>query len=343
MHRPRPNSLFRLADRLRKNDRGNVAVIFALTLVPIVYCSGAAVDYVRLSRIQSGLQDRLDASALLVSSQQDTAKFTEKVAQLKTDIQTEYSGSGLKTVEITGSWISTVDYQISATATVDMYFMGGLAKLASLNTVGATVVARYAAPTYSYKNPEVAQLDPEAGDYNRMGVYCYDSSKKNTTSKGRSAITWIADNGGTKYTFTMPNCPANQTMSLVLKNVRSARTQPSKWDSTTAEQYWYYTDTVINLGVESYDLGGWSILETVLCNNLTECKAKSQGGVIPTGKNRTPERATAMCQPGKYMYYGWEDRPPGAGWTDTDYDDIRVIIECPAVIASGSKNVFLLR
>jgi hypothetical protein len=42
------------------------------------------------------------------------------------------------------------------------------------------------------------------------------------------------------------------------------------------------------------------------------------------------------------MYYGWEDRPPYYGWTDRDYDDIRVIVECPT-ITRGARQVFLLR
>lgn len=325
------------------NRRGNVAVIFALMIVPLMGAVGAAVDYSRLARVKAGIQERLDASALLVTSQRDTSTFAAKVSQLKADIQAEYSGDGLKSLDITGAWISGVDYQLSATAVVDVHFMSTLISASKINTVAASVIARYSDPTYTYKDPEIAQLDPEAGDYNRLGVYCYNAAKKNTYTKGRGPITWIADNGGTKYTFSMPVCAANETTSIVLKNVRNSRTTPSNWDKKSAEQYWYYTDTEIEFGMETYDLGGWSILETVLCDDMDECKAKSKGGVIPTGKNRMPERASQPCQPGKFMYYGWEDRPPGAGWTDEDYDDIRVIIECPAVVASGSKNVYLIR
>jgi len=65
--------------------------------------------------------------------------------------------------------------------------------------------------------------------------------------------------------------------------------------------------------------------------------------VIPEGKNREPQKAKQSCQPGKFMYYGWEDRPPGLGWTDQDYNDIRIIIECPESVATGEFVVRLIK
>jgi hypothetical protein len=43
------------------------------------------------------------------------------------------------------------------------------------------------------------------------------------------------------------------------------------------------------------------------------------------------------------MYYGWEDRPPGLGWTDRDYNDIRVVIECPVSESTGEFLVRLIK
>ncbi len=57
----------------------------------------------------------------------------------------------------------------------------------------------------------------------------------------------------------------------------------------------------------------------------------------------TPLRVAGVpCLPGKYMYFGWEDRPPGYGWTDGDYDDIRVIVECPKVSTTTTTVVRLI-
>jgi hypothetical protein len=53
------------------------------------------------------------------------------------------------------------------------------------------------------------------------------------------------------------------------------------------------------------------------------------------------------------MYFGWEDRPPGQpgpnanwtdpAWTDTDFDDIRIVMKCPAEGFLGDKLVRLVR
>jgi hypothetical protein len=83
-------------------------------------------------------------------------------------------------------------------------------------------------------------------------------------------------------------------------------------------------------GRETFDFGGLDILETVRCDTLEECRPTTQGGVVPAGRNRTPNHETRPCVPGKFMYFGWEDRPPGIGaWTDTDYDDIVFVMQCP--------------
>ena len=49
--------------------RGNVAMMFALAMVPVVGAVGAAVDYARVPEIQSKLEDALDAGVLAVGSQ----------------------------------------------------------------------------------------------------------------------------------------------------------------------------------------------------------------------------------------------------------------------------------
>ncbi|SDH15470.1 TadE/TadG family type IV pilus assembly protein [Pelagibacterium luteolum] len=178
------------------------------------------------------------------------------------------------------------------------------------------------------------------------------------------------------YEYMWPACQEGSFLSFRLENVRFSRTQPNYWDANNAApngggdritgRFNYYTDTYFEIGSteEKYDgLYGPSqytngpqkvnILETVLCNSLAECRPASQGGVIPDQRPREPQRATGQCEPGKYMYYGWEDRPPGLlgqsrnwqdiAWTDRDYDDIRIIIKCPTFETVGERNSRLVR
>jgi Flp pilus assembly protein TadG len=50
--------------RFRLDQRGNIAVIFALTCVPLISALGCAVDYTRATRIESKLQAAADAASV---------------------------------------------------------------------------------------------------------------------------------------------------------------------------------------------------------------------------------------------------------------------------------------
>ena len=54
----------RRAGALRAANGGNVAIVFALSLVPLVGAIGAAVDYSRIGDIRSRLQLALDSAVL---------------------------------------------------------------------------------------------------------------------------------------------------------------------------------------------------------------------------------------------------------------------------------------
>lgn len=350
----------RQALRAFSADRGgNIAMTFGLTAIPLMGLVGGAVDFHQASRDSAGLQAAFDAATLAAVRQaalgplivQQTAQAylnANLPARLKgypTSIQVTNGG---KTVRITSAG------QMPTT------FLGVLG-MATLNVGAKSTAASTTIQTVVSKKPVTAQLDPEAGDYNRIYVYCYNDAQRNQASQGRSQMTAIADNAGTVYNFNMPSCKSGETLSYRLYNVRNARTQPSLWDTaqpgtltkqteaqdTTAwssnAAYNYYSDTTSNSsGVLTHNFaGGVPILETVICANLTSCKNQSQGGVIPTGRNRTPQQATQACAPGKFLYLGWEDRPPGYGWTDSDYDDIRVIIECPSTTTTDTTVVRL--
>jgi len=329
-----------LADR-----GGTVAVVMAFMAVPVIGAVGAAIDYQRIITARQFLQAELDAAAVGSAGagrEDDSGRWLERVRGLA---GARFGAGGWPaTLELTGSWRSDELYLAEATAAVDLTFLRVLPGLPDAIEVAVASLARVQLPVLVYEEPELAELDPEAGDYNRISAYCFDHvAARRPGESGRSQLTVIADNAGTAYDFTMPRCAAGEVMSYQLLNVRMARTQPDLWDDPLREHYLYHTDTVILNEVERHDLGGWNILETVLCDSLEQCRPRSEGGIIPEGKNRVAERARHACAPGKYMYYGWEDRPPGRGWTDRDYDDIRLVVGCPVERLEGEKRVSLVR
>ena len=57
-------NLFSLIGRFRKDRRGNIAVIFAIALLPILTAVGCAVDYSLATRMRAKLQAAADAAGV---------------------------------------------------------------------------------------------------------------------------------------------------------------------------------------------------------------------------------------------------------------------------------------
>ena len=57
-------SLFRSMKRFRRDQRGNIAVIFALAVIPVISAIGCAIDYSEATRIKAKLQSAADAAAV---------------------------------------------------------------------------------------------------------------------------------------------------------------------------------------------------------------------------------------------------------------------------------------
>lgn len=53
--------------RFRRAERGNVAVLFAITLVPMLGFVGGAIDYSRVNNARTAMQTALDTAALMIS------------------------------------------------------------------------------------------------------------------------------------------------------------------------------------------------------------------------------------------------------------------------------------
>ncbi len=357
-------------------------MLFGLTLPPMLGAGGLALDYSRASNVRSYMQGEADAAALggaraaaqtvLKKLPNDKAALAAAAVSNAQALANErYGANKVSGLNVTGTWLNGTDFEVVTSGKVKNTMSRMIPGVAAELEFKTRAVARVLIVNnlIAFK-PAVASLDFEAGDYNRIYVYCFDKTRKNDADKGRrvETMTAISDNGGTTYTYEMPTCTAAETLSYRLYNVRMMRTTPSKWDAGSAERFNHYTDTELDVnGVASYDFKNGDrnnygtitnfalkpddgLLETVLCNTLAECKPKSKGGILPEGKNRTPVKETKACTEGKFMYYGWEDRPyykdgapPGVdGWTDRDYDDIRLIVECPRIPPEPTAAIKLI-
>ena len=57
---------FRSFDRLPRDERGNMAVIFGIALLPLLSFTGAAIDYSRANNARTSMQSSLDSVALML-------------------------------------------------------------------------------------------------------------------------------------------------------------------------------------------------------------------------------------------------------------------------------------
>jgi len=72
-----------LMSRLRRTvrhfaraNRGNIAMTFALTLVPLLSFVGAAIDYSRAAKARTSMQAALDSTALMLSKDLSSGVIT---------------------------------------------------------------------------------------------------------------------------------------------------------------------------------------------------------------------------------------------------------------------------
>ena len=101
--------MFRLpvVSRLRRQlarfagaEQGNIAVIFAITLIPVLTFVGAAIDYTRASRARSAMQASLDSTALMLSKDLTqglitTSDITSKAQSYFTGLYTDTEAQGI--------------------------------------------------------------------------------------------------------------------------------------------------------------------------------------------------------------------------------------------------------
>src|ERR1700736_2434029 len=93
-------SFLSLMNRFRKDQRGNLAVIFAVATVPLIAAIGCAIDYSEATRIKAKLQSAADAAAVASISQNSSGWLGASlmttngpVVQAQTDAANIFNGN----------------------------------------------------------------------------------------------------------------------------------------------------------------------------------------------------------------------------------------------------------
>ena len=127
------NQVRSAATRFVAGDEGNIAVIFAIALVPILGFVGAAVDYTRANSARSSMQAALDSTALMLSK--DLSEGTITTSQIATKAQAYftalYTNTDAKSVSVSATYTansslgSTILVNGSGAVTTDFLKVAG--------------------------------------------------------------------------------------------------------------------------------------------------------------------------------------------------------------------------
>jgi Flp pilus assembly protein TadG len=112
--------------KLWRDERGHVAVIFTLLLIPLIGLTGGAIDYTRASAAKVAMQAALDATALAVSK--EAASLTpSQLSQRASDyFMAAFNRPDAQNVSVTTSYSNAVGSTIviSSTGVVKSHFLG---------------------------------------------------------------------------------------------------------------------------------------------------------------------------------------------------------------------------
>lgn len=376
----------RIAVRLAGQRSGATAAIFAV-LTPVTIAGlTLAVDAGYQRMLHARMQAAVDGAALagVMEIEQGRNPVPRATSHVAASLPPSF-GQVTMAADITpGVFDETTGFVAGASADTNAVRVNGVRSPqrgnvaeqffagffgATPGTISVTAVAARPVNVF-YQPPERQDLAPEAGDFNEMYAYCFDTLGTGPVETRRTQMTLISNNmpanqnivsisGGRipanpptaeQLRDRWPRCnQRGQTLSFRMRNIRHVKSNPQLWADPNAlvegrrpgrPEFNYFTDTTLTNNVENWNLGV-NILETVLCDTAQQCTPGAPGTRIPARRtNRMPLVDRRPCEPGKFMYFGFEDRPPGQpgargswldpAWTDADYDDIRIYMRCPA-------------
>lgn len=143
-----------------EQEKGNIAILFGLSLLPLTMAVGAAIDYGRIAVVHSRLQHATDAAALATASAASTNK-TMTDAQAMTLAQNYVSGNApLATATVTAATVSSDRLTVCINSQVQIPTT--IMKVARINTMTATATACANVPG-SVDNFEIALVLDNSG------------------------------------------------------------------------------------------------------------------------------------------------------------------------------------
>jgi Flp pilus assembly protein TadG len=131
------NRLRGMATRFMAAEEGNIAVIFAIALLPLLSFVGAAVDYTRANAARSSMQAALDSTALMLSKDLSQGIITTSDIQTKAQayFNALYTNKDANAISVSATYTPTssmganIQVNGSGNVTTDFLRVAGFPKL----------------------------------------------------------------------------------------------------------------------------------------------------------------------------------------------------------------------
>ncbi len=184
-----PLKLLRHMHRFGEDKTGNVAVIFAIVLVPLIGLVGMGIDYSRASMVQAQMQSSIDATALALSK--EAANDTN--SQLQTDalniFNVNFNQPSLQNLAVTASYTTSGGTSVAVTASGSL--PTDFLAILGINTIplSATSTAKW-----GMSRLRVALVLDNTGSMSQYGkLTALQTATKNLLSQLQSAATTNGD------------------------------------------------------------------------------------------------------------------------------------------------------
>lgn len=344
---------FFLARRLRHEQSGNVAMVFGLMLIPMVYSAGMGVDYTKALHYKSMMQSAVDAAALAganayVGSTSSSTASTVATNYMNRAISQLPANNGVNFTVTPGSVSSggsTTGYTVAVTATVQVptSFMS----LASVNLMNVQVAATAQNPTVT-GSFNLNNFSSNACDGNTIYWFPIPATSDPTTYVPlNSALTKIFSNTGSNAQVTSFTMAASAQVGFAMKNVTGQKCGygTNGFGGAQGSTHYFYSNLYPPSKVA---------YPSVTQNRNLQVKPMPAGQTMQQVLQGLPDQTFSYNFPnaapscgslsGQNTLYAWNDM--GGGSDDHDYNDGAYTFTCTVAgggAGGGSTGVFLMQ
>lgn len=334
---------------------GGVAIMFALTLIPLLLMAGAGLDLARTYNQKEEIQGAVDAAALAGAGNYVSAATLATATAAATNYMAQFkTSSGLTALAYTvtpstvtsNSSVSLYKMTVSATSTVSNTLMK---MTKSANTVVATATAQN--PVYNI-TLSASAFSSDAVDTNSISYYTVPSDNSVPTTTTAIYSNAAGSSYSSSYTVSLT---ASQSLGFMLTNTTDGNATTTCNTTYTHRNRKESCTTSNGYGSNSYGGASGSVhyfyshlfppssiaYPSVTKNCSVQVTTTSSGETSGSCLSALSTYSTVNCvqASGKTLYFWWNDM--GGTSDDYDFNDVEYQVSCALVDSSVAQGLVL--